>query len=593
MCNRRYQILTGLIAFVLLILFIFGESVNEIAPRPITNFPRPKIPSLPSPASIFGPPRHKEPVQANSTHGDSSWFSDFRWKNPFSSTITLEENRALLPPLRNRPEIYTYYEPSKRKDKKVSAAEEKLLLAWRRAWWAQGFKPKVLGRPEAMDNPLYLRLQQLNVTTELEFDLARLLAWGSIDSGILTNWLTLPMGPYDDHVLSFLRRGQYPRFARFDGLDGGIFYGEKNAVNNVIKNVLEKPEIEFPETKSIIQILDDETLAVEKKPKSIAYYSMQTIQEKYKAVADKLVMEDSSVGLGLLADLINSHLQIAWQNTFSDGIAVLKPFEEHIAILTFPALSLAHNLTHCSSSPIPDSCPPNIPKCKLCDPAHSLPINVTPQLKNVSAVYNIGVVPHPYTTTTLARNQELITTRFIRELGMLERDAWIDAITKDLLGSSTGAPALVRFKEAVASDYGASHSTWLTAERESHADLDWLFGFAIPGSPPRYPTHEEGLVIPEDARDAIRLGLDAALDETALNHERALLYQARQVMKSEKPEIVRVREAVEAWNLADTEVWRFARAWSARRRVERLKWEEEERNFAGAEERGGRWGWFV
>lgn len=44
-----------------------------------------------------------------------------------------------------------------------------------------------------------------------------------------------------------------------------------------------------------------------------------------------------------------------------------------------------------------------------------------------------------------------------------------------------------------------------------------------------------------------------------------------------------VRDAVEAWNLADTEAWRFARAYSARRKMERRKWEDEESGYAGAE----------
>jgi len=49
-----------------------------------------------------------------------------------------------------------------------------------------------------------------------------------------------------------------------------------------------------------------------------------------------------------------------------------------------------------------------------------------------------------------------------------------------------------------------------------------------------------------------------------------------------------VRAAVEAWNLADTEAWRFVRAWGARRAMERARWEEEEERFLG-EGVVGRW----
>ena len=45
-----------------------------------------------------------------------------------------------------------------------------------------------------------------------------------------------------------------------------------------------------------------------------------------------------------------------------------------------------------------------------------------------------------------------------------------------------------------------------------------------------------------------------------------------------------IRDAVEAWNMADTEAWRFVRAFAAREVVERRRWEEEERRFAGGKE---------
>ena len=51
-------------------------------------------------------------------------------------------------------------------------------------------------------------------------------------------------------------------------------------------------------------------------------------------------------------------------------------------------------------------------------------------------------------------------------------------------------------------------------------------------------------------------------------------------------------DAVEKWNLADTEAWIFARAYSARRRMARKKWEEEEKSYVGSESKAygkGRW----
>ena len=49
--------------------------------------------------------------------------------------------------------------------------------------------------------------------------------------------------------------------------------------------------------------------------------------------------------------------------------------------------------------------------------------------------------------------------------------------------------------------------------------------------------------------------------------------------RGEGPDVVAVKAVVEAWNLADTEVWRFVRAFGARKAMERAKWEEDEDRF--------------
>ena len=58
--------------------------------------------------------------------------------------------------------------------------------------------------------------------------------------------------------------------------------------------------------------------------------------------------------------------------------------------------------------------------------------------------------------------------------------------------------------------------------------------------------------------------------------------------QEDEPGFPRIREAVEAWNLADTEAWKFVRAFGARKAMEKAKWEEEEEKFL---EKGmvGRW----
>lgn len=226
MIPHRSTALITIIVFVALVLVIFSSSpttdpsTGEEVSGPAKYVPHPKLPSLnnlhlPS----FHPTVHTPPEpQPNSTSGESKWFSDWSWINPFSSSITLDENRSVLPPLRNRPFIYTYYEPNKGNDREEDNADAQLLLAWRRAWFAQGFRPVILGPGEAMNNQLYELVQPLNLKPELESELFRWLAWGHMGDGMLADWHCFPMARYDNALLTYLRRGTDPALiTRFEG----------------------------------------------------------------------------------------------------------------------------------------------------------------------------------------------------------------------------------------------------------------------------------------------------------------------------------------------------------------------------------------
>lgn len=481
-----------------------------------------------------------------------------------------------------------------------------MLLAWRRAWWAQGFKPQVLGRAEAQKNPLYESMQRLDLDPKFEVEMVRWLAWGHMGTGILANWLALPMATYDNSLLTYLRRGEYPKLTRIESLQNGIFFGEKQAINDAIKKALETPlfhnktenvdKLEALGKKDggvMVNLLDKETLDIDTKGDGVAYYDSNSIVSKYKVVAEKLTNTTQAEGLSLLAILINSHLHMTWQNSFPDGIAILKPLPEHTTALTFEAIDIARNLTQCPTSPIPASCPPNRPKCKPCVSSHPLNIQLLPHFRNTSTLYTIGTVPHPYTFTTLRLQKDEITASFLRRTA--ERDMWLFAATEELLGAaSAGETRVVRFKEAVASPHTSSHSLWLTAERESQVDLDWIYGFHLPQEAADDGKSETPVPGPE-RRPPPPPPLEGVLkpDDKELVTEKKRLETARAMIKSTDKGRIRIVDMVEKWNLADTEAWRFARAWSARRRVERRKWEEEESKFAGAEAKagqgGGRW----
>ncbi|MCJ1299596.1 hypothetical protein MMC08_002388 [Hypocenomyce scalaris] len=597
---RRQCLRTAAVTlFIILVFIIFASSsvpsvpsvaqLSDSAKDAAQYVHRPKMPKLgvPSMHNPFRQAAHEPPQQANSTSGEAKWFNDWKWLNPFSSSITLDENRSVLPPLRTRPPIYTFYDTSKEKDAATKEAENQLLLIWRRAWWAQGFRPVVLGKAEAVNNPLYESLQAKHLAPELESDLLRWLAWGHMGTGILANWLVVPMGPYEDNLVSYLRRGSYPKLTRYESFRSGLFSGDKVAINAALAQTIDSPELEA--SRSFLEAADPSIFAVDPVPAAIAFYDSATISSRYKAVTDQ-ILESHALGLKSLGELITSHLQTTFQNDFPSGIAVLKPLPVHSTALIHPALSLANSLARCPKSPIPASCPPNRPKCQPCNPDKPMSITTPSVSRNTSTLYTIGIIPHPYTLATLLLQKSDITTPQIRR--ETKRDPWLLAVTSEVLGKDYSGPArIVKFKESVASEWGESHSLWFTDQRNlTTSNLDWHFGFPLPrGENDEHP-HEIPVSYPPPEASEKFIPLP---NERELANEKKLLATARDRLKSREAKDG-IREVVEAWNMADTEAWRFVRAYAARERVERQKWEDEEKGFAGAEERRGEgWGgWF-
>lgn len=395
---RRFQVIFIVLFFFVINFTFYGPPSRDSIPTydqvaDAVKHPQAHVPDLgqlPAVPNPFGPSAHKPPpVQANSTtasaYGAIEWLSDFKWRNPFSYSVTLDENTALLPPLRERPPVYTYYDVPKKQDKDVSAAEQRLILAWRRAWWAQGFKPVVLSRAEAMHHPQYQLFQRMKLDAKIEFEVMRWLAWGHMGGGVLVNWLALPMAEYENPMLSFLRRNEYPKLSRVQSLDNAVFFGDRMTVDDAIKKVMgndllknvtaskdKLSKLAKKEGGPVVNLLSTKDIQVDNKANGIASYNMATISSKYKTVADKFTNTTQAVALDLLATLINSHLHQTWQEQHPEGVAIVKPVPEHTTALLRETTDIARNLTQCPSSPMPKSCPPNRPKCKPCDANKSM-----------------------------------------------------------------------------------------------------------------------------------------------------------------------------------------------------------------------------
>ncbi len=280
--------------------------------------------------------------------------------------------------------------------------------------------------------------------------------------------------------------------------------------------------------------------------------------------------------------LMNYHLHNTWQDLFSKGIAVLKPMPTHTTTLIEPAVGLAKRLATCHDSPIPASCPPNLPKCTPCVSSYPMKVSTPARYRNKTEIYTIGTVPHPYTLRILEAFRSDIDVAHLRR--ETERDHWLYRVFQEVLGTGITASArVVTFKDTVAAEYATSRSLWLTDEEDAPLqDADWWFGFAIPKNVTDDGKSETPVPGPERRPKPIHDPADGPIPkDDELAREPELLTKAREVGRSKVESDVRIREATEAWNLADTEAWRFARAFLARSRVERQEWEKEESKYAG------------
>lgn len=632
---RRFQVAIIIALFIVVNLIFYGlptrdslpkvptyEQVTEAVKHPhvpdLPKFPDhlpklpdhlpklPELPDIPNVPNPFGPAAHKPPVQPNSTAASSyraiEWLSDFKWRNPFSSAVSLDENRAVLPPLRERTPIYTYYDTKSEQNKDVTQAENRLILAWRRAWWAQGFKPMVLSRAEAMKHPQYQLFQRMKLDSSVNEEIMRWLAWGNMGGGILTNYLALPMAEYENPMLSFLRRNEFPKLSRVQSLNTGVLFGEDGAVNDALKKVMNHDLLKDTTANKdkimklaeldggpVVNLLPSADVAVDKKANGIAFYTNKVLRKDYKTVADKLASTTTAEGYNLLASLINSHLHLTFQEQHPEGIVVAKPLPEHTTALMYEATDIARNLTQCPTTPLPMSCPPNRPKCKPCNPKKPLKLQEFPEFVNSTKFFTIGTVPHPYTITSLHYTRDTLDVNFLRNNA--KRDLWIKELTRKSIDEGhTESYRVVKFKELVAA--APAHTLWLTAERVTQHDLDWIFGFGLPElasstAEPSSPSEKSELIIfPRPDPPAPIEGQEVP-DKRWIEKEKERLHRARDAIKSKDRMMNAIVEAVEQWNLHDLEVWKFSRAYSARRRMERKVWEEDEQKFAGSEKKAG------
>lgn len=549
--TRRLLIfLSGILLLSLSALLFIPASLLTSAEESVINLdiPHPHIPDSIKDLNPFKPTSHTPPPppsSTNSTGSSESWFSSWRWLNPFSSDIAHgEEERSVLPPMPKRCPVYTFYDSDA--DGKDAEVEDRLLLAWRRAFWAQGFKPVVLGMGEAKEHGLYRVIRDTgNFDPDFERELMRWLAWSRMGTGVLVDYRVIPMAPYDDHTLTAMRRCDFTYATRYENYGHRIFSGDKASIDSVLKYITSNKADNGTVTIEGATKLANTLFHIDPLPKSFADYTPEAIALKYP----QLSFTD-------LPALINAHLHESWLSLYT-SISLLLPFPETLGALHYPASLLAARLSSCPpTNPQPASCPTNRQSCKPC----KKPLTVTPSktFTNKTGVFSLGTIPHPYTFIALTNPDINLSTdsdersiRFVRR--RTQRDEWLRAVTTPV--SVGSAPRVVTIKAATANP---TASTILSTSDAGFKDIEWTLGFTLP--------EESELKLEVPAPDAKQV----KVLETA--HKDA--FSARDGGRKR-----RLRRAVEAWNLGGTEVWRFGKAYVERNEVERKRWSEAEGAF--------------
>jgi hypothetical protein len=580
----------ALFAFSLLALISLSSVSSRVPAAPSLAEIEEKLPSVPklklpdkitkskyNPWRVVPHPPHR---QQHDEYKGSSWWADWKWLSvPFSSTLSADDDRSLLPPMADRPPVYCYYDAEVKKPRNEKDAESQLLLTWRRAWWAQGFMPVIVGPAEAMGSSLYHEVQMMNLDKEMQADMMRWLAWETLGGGLLAQCTTLPMGKMEDDTLVFLRRGSYPSVTKWTQLENGLIAGMKDDIRDALKSIMDPKLLQGDSVKTVLAAINPKYIVVDKDASAIAYYS-PTVRQSYGHPTNSTKKREEKVKhMQDLNLIINAHLHTTWQGLFKDGVEVLRPYPNHTWPMVQEAYGYANALVACPKNPMPDTCPPNIEDCTPCKGDKSeLKISTAEAYTNKSTVFTIGTVPHPWTLAVMDNMKEDLDVSFIRREA--PRDPWLTAVTKITLGDKVSAAARVlSFKEAVAGEFAAAHALWLQAEIDTPTDLAWRFGFALPevtGKDDNEADHDSD-----------------AEEQKEHERERALLEAARKVVALKKSsKQAKTRASMEAWSMADAEAWRFAKAYLARRLLERVKWEEEEKKFAGgAGSEGGRNAW--
>ncbi|KAK9458807.1 uncharacterized protein V1516DRAFT_121294 [Lipomyces oligophaga] len=516
------------------------------------------------------------------------------WETPFSFSVSAADSDiAVLPPLEDRCPVYAYFDPDDAAHNELNATIERdIIERWRRAFWALGFKPVLLGIEDAKRNPRFQELAAVrNLGAKARSDILKFLAWENSATGMMVDYRVFPMTTRPNHkMLMKLRSCQFNEVSIYKDLGESLLTGAHAAVTYFLDKAFETGH-----RGNILGYLS-EVVTVKNPIEHFVYYSPRVVSSKYAGL-------DPS----LLPDLINSHLHSTWISRFSDGIAIINPFESSSRIMTYPALATAYTLATCPPVEFEQYCPPGRQTCYQCSKSlNSDYIKMSPTIPNTGNFFSLVTIAHPLTQLGLVFSTSTqITANLVRRKTL--RDVFVKAISSDIIDEAIGsADRLLELKQIAARNYDVLDNIYLTVfedQFELSADclldsyLEWALGFTFDHESGQHlnkitnanPTSILSQVKYEDLQysleqclpsseiqvfreDSARIGVLRQGVHIPLQPASEVVDGAREKIGSSSPDIKRLRKAIEGWNMADSELWRFVRALNQRITLEPTIW---------------------
>ncbi|BFZ59288.1 hypothetical protein YB2330_000294 [Saitoella coloradoensis] len=459
---------------------------------------------------------------------------------PGSSTQkTRDFTRSDLPSLPTRCPVYTYFDPSQH-NAATLATEQQLLLTWRRAFWAAGFLPTVLGPDDAKKDHRAIELAASYPGKKLPADVASILAWAEKGTGgVLSDYRIVPLTMAESTLLQELNNCKFDKLQAYEPTGLGFIHASPEYANQLANHLI-KPSnpgaSALDQSKRLFEVHADT-------PPSIAYYSPANI-------------ENLGIKPEKLPEVVNSHLHESWIRAHNaTGITALDPFKKnkHAQFLSLSAYRTAYALSQCPPSPLSTpSCPPFHPDCGVCVSITLTNTSNIPATLNEKSPFMVATMPHPRTFAAQFHQRTLLAADFVRR--RVRRDLWATAVTLNTMSKKAGAPARGEVvKKAVLGAEGdevagKKRGLW-TAWEAGWDNLEWELGFSLPtpSSSPALAKIDAAIKEREDRYRSIWEPVSKAVMQKKVDRETALL---------------------EGNSLTDGELWEFIMGLGVRREEE-------------------------